>query len=255
MYKACISVAFVSVLLSLTLCSANAQQKDISSPDGKISVTVKPDSKLNMVVHLNHKPAFTISHASLVIRDHETGKINSIKSRSVNQVQHPLIREKRATVTDKFNELTVTYKSKSGFVLRVYDDGIAYRYFTRFNEDSVVVLNETASIQFAGGDSLYVPLIRCREDKGVDCFHTSFEDDFVQRAVSQLSTDQLAYLPIYARTGNGISMSMTESDLYDYPGMYITGNQITPNSLNMRFPAYPLNVSVFGDLFKQELVT
>ena len=52
------------------------------------------------------------------------GKISSVKSQSVNEVQYPLVREKRAVVSDKFNEFMVTCKSKSGIILRVYDDGI-----------------------------------------------------------------------------------------------------------------------------------
>jgi alpha-glucosidase len=255
MFKTNSPNAFAFILLSLFPGSANAQQRKILSPNGRISVTLYTDNNFSFAVRLNNKPAFTISNASLVIRNHELGKVSSVIPRSVSEVQHPLIREKRAIVTDRFNEVTVTCKSKSGIILRVYDDGIAYRFFTRFKEDSIVVINETATFQFTGGDSLYLPVIRCREEKGVDCFHTSFEDDFVHRAASEITSDQLAYLPVYARTGTGISLSVTESDLHDYPGMYISGSQDAPNSLKIRFPAYPLDVAVFGDLFKQELVT
>ncbi len=255
MSKSFIPVAFTFVLLSLFPDSAYSQQKEISSPNGKVSVVFNTAKNFGFAVRLNNKPAFTISDASLAVSDHEMGKVSSIRSRSVNEVQHPLIHEKRAIVTDKFNEITVTCKSKSGIILRVYDDGIAYRFFTRFKEDSVLVLNETATLRFTGGDSLYLPIIHCREENNVDCFHTSFEDDFVHRSVLQVTAGQLAYLPVYARTGNGISLSVTESDLHDYPGMYISGSQDVPNSLVMHFPAYPLEVAVFGDLFKQELVT
>jgi alpha-glucosidase len=37
--------------------------------------------------------------------------------------------------------------------------------------------------------------------------------------------------------------------------MFVSGSQDAPNSLKIRFPSYPLDVAVFGDLFKQELVT
>jgi alpha-glucosidase len=255
MYKTRLLPAARFILVLLISYPASAQQKEISSPNGKISVTLNTGKNFGISARLNTRPAFTISDASLVIRDHEMTKVSSVKSRSVNEIQKPLIREKRAFVTDKFNEITVTCKSKSGIILRVYDDGIAYRFFTRFKEDSVVVLDETATIHFTGGDSLYLPIIRCREEKGVDCFHTSFEDDFVHKAVPGIAAGQLAYLPVYARTENGISLSVTESDLHDYPGMFISGDQDAPNSLKMRFPACPLEVTVFGDLFKQELVT
>jgi alpha-glucosidase len=255
MFKTCIPVTFAFVLVSQFPGSVKAQQKEILSPNGKISVTLNTDKNFGFAVRLNNKPAFSIYDASLVVRDHEMGKVSSVEPRSVNEVQHPLVREKRAVVADRFNEITVTCKSKSGIILRAYDDGIAYRHFTRFKEDTVFVLNETATIRFAAGDSLYLPIIRCRAEKDIDCFHTSFEDDFVHRGVSQVADSQLGYLPVYARTANGFSLSITESDLHDYPGMFVSGNQDSPNSLKFRFPAYPLDVSVFGDLFKQELVT
>jgi alpha-glucosidase len=255
MTKNCTAAAIALILLLNLTGRINAQQKEISSPSRRISVTLSTEKNFGFAVRLNNKPAFTISGAAMIIRGHEMGRVTSVKNRSVKEIQHPLIREKRAIVTDNYNEIKVTYSSKSGIILRVYDDGLAYRYFTRFSEDSIVVLNETAAVQFAGDDSLYLPIIRCREEKGVDCFHTSFEDDFVHRAVSNVTADELAYLPVYARTGNGISLSITESDLHDYPGMYVNGDQDMPNSLKMRFPGYPVDVSVFGDMFRQELVT
>jgi alpha-glucosidase len=255
MYKTCFRLAACSVILIVFSFQAQAQRKEVISPGGKISVTLTMDKTFGFEVRLNNKPAFTISDASIDLQDHETGRMSSVRTRSVNKTQDPLICEKRAVVTDKFNEITVTGHSGSGMILRVYDDGIAYRYFTRYSEDSVVVLNETATIHFAAHDSLYLPIIRCREENGVDCFHTSFEDDFVHRAVSQVTPGQLAYLPVYARTGNGISLSITESDLHDYPGMFVSGSQDSPYSLKVRFPAYPLDAAVFGDLYKQELVT
>lgn len=247
--------ALILTVLSIFPGPLKAQNRKISSPNGKILVTLNTEKNFAITVSLNNKPAFTIKDASLVIRDHEMGQVSSVKSGSVNELQHPLIREKREIVTDRCNEILVKCKSKSGIIIRVYDDGVAYRFYTRFKEDSVVIINETATIQFAGSDSLYLPLIRCREEKGVDCFHTSFEDDFVHKSVSQITAGQLAYLPVYARTGNGISMSVTESDLHDYPGMYVSGNQNSTNSLQIRFSAFPLEVSVFGDLYRQELVT
>jgi alpha-glucosidase len=253
MFKNRIQAALSIILISSGI--AVGQQREITSPNGKISVVIKTDNYFGFDVRLNNKPVFTISGAALVILDHDMGKVSSIKSRKINEVQHPLIREKRAVVTDRFNEVTVTCKSKSGIILRVYDDGIAYRYFTRFKKDSVVIVNETATLQFADADSLYLPIIHCRPEAEVDCFHTSFEDDFVHRAVSQITSNQLAYLPVYARTANNFSLSITESDLHDYPGMFISGSPDASNTLKIRFPGYPLAVAVYGDEFKQELVT
>ncbi len=114
MYKTCLLYTVTFILLFLISYHANAQQKEISSPNGKISVTFQADTNFGFAVRLNNKPAFAISDASLVIRDHEMGKVSSVKSRSVNETQKPLIREKRAIVTDRFNEITVNTNQNPG---------------------------------------------------------------------------------------------------------------------------------------------
>jgi len=110
-------------------------------------------------------------------------------------------------------------------------------------------------LQFAEGDSLYLPIIRCRNDKDVDCFHTSFEEDYIHTAAGSVDTGSLAYLPMYLRTSGGASVAITESDLHDYPGMFVTAIPLLTNALSVAFPGYPRETRVFGDYFMQELVT
>jgi hypothetical protein len=96
MFKICIPVAFTFILLILLPYCSNAQQKEIISPNGKISVTLYTDRNFGFAVRFNNKPAFKIHDASLVMRDHEMDKVSSVKTRSVYELQHPLVREKRA---------------------------------------------------------------------------------------------------------------------------------------------------------------
>jgi len=226
------------------------------SPDEKIRVTVKIDREVTFGVKYLDRPVVTVSNASMEFRDMDNSiKAPSLKTRSVDQVQEPLIREKRAVIADRFNELTVSSGSGRGLIIRVYNDGFAYRFFTRFKADSVIVVRETGSIVFSPGDSLYLPLIRCRDEKDVDCFHTSFEEDYVHLSPENASPGQLSYLPLYARTASGFSLAVTESDLHDYPGMFVGGGEKSTHSLVFQFPEFPLRVEVRGEVFRQELVT
>lgn len=239
-----------------TSLPCQAQQKEVSSPNGKIVVTFTGgESRMIAAMFRNH-PVLAIQDPAMIIRGKKAGSSAfSIKTRTVNQQQYPLIREKRAMIKDHFNEITVTFKDRTGMIIRVYDDGFAYRFFTRMAEDTVIVDQETATLHFSPGDSLVLPVIRCREEQDVDCYHTSFEEDYVHTAVSALTAESLAYLPLYARTANGISLALAESDLSDYPGMFVTGSENGQPLLRLTFPAYPLETAVRGDYFKQELVT
>ncbi len=234
----------------------NAQQKEVRSPDGKIAVTFTGGENRKIAVESNNRPVIVIQDPAMIIQCKKAGSTAfKARTRSVNQQQHPLIREKRALVYDYFNELTISFKDRTDLIIRAYDDGFAYRFVTRFTDDTVVVNNETAVLIFSPVDSLFLPIIKCRDEKDVDCFHTSFEEDFKHVPVKGLNKENLAYLPFYARTASGIILAIAESDLRDYPGMFVAGGDVEKPSLQLKFSAYPLETSIRGEYFKQELVT
>jgi alpha-glucosidase len=233
-----------------------SQQKEVYSPDGKIAVTFTGGQNRKISVMFSDRQGVTIENPALIINGHKAGTPSfSTTTNSVNKVQQPLIQEKRARVTDHYNELEISFNDQTGLIIRAYNDGFAYRFYTRYSVDTILVNDETGTITFSSGDSLYLSLIKCRDEKNVDCFHTSFEEDFVHTSVGAVSPASLAYLPLYARTRNGISLAITESDLQDYPGMFVSGSDSEKNTLKLRFPAFPVRTSVYGDYFKQELVT
>jgi len=249
-------VFMIFLLIPVILSASVTKSKDLTSPNGKITITYTGGEVSKIVAIMNSQQTISIQNPAMIINDKKIGSMKfSASTRSVNRIQLPIIHEKRAVVKDHFNELTIVFKDKTGLIIRAYDDGFAYRFFTRFKQDSVIVNNETASISFSMCDSLYLPLIKCRDEKDVDCFHTSFEEDYIHTAVNELTRDNLAYLPLYARTATGICMAITESDLRDYPGMFVTGSEPEKHSLQLTFPSHPVETAIRGDYFKQELVT
>jgi alpha-glucosidase len=227
----------------------------ISSPDGRIVVLFAAGDEVSLTVKMNGTTLFSIRKPGMLVNQHNTvTDVVSMQTTSMQNTQHPVIREKRALVADHYRELTIKFRGEFSMVLRVYNDGFAYRFVTRFHEDSVTVISETGDLLFSPGDSMYIPLINCRDEPDVDCFHTSFEEDYVHTAVGDVSPGRLAYLPFYVRLAAGASMAVTESDLWDYPGMFVSGSECFSNALALKFPAFPLSTSVRGDFFKQELV-
>ncbi len=248
--------ALILFTISWYTCSSLAQVREVRSPDGNILVTFTGGENRKIAAVFRNRPVITIDRPVLIINNKNAGSDSfSGHLSTVNQIQYPVVKEKRSLVTDHYNELTIKFKDKTGMIIRVYDDGFAYRFITRIPQDTVLVSDETATLIFSPGDSLYLSRIKCRNEKNVDCFHTSFEEDFVHASVSGVGPASLAYLPVYARTGNGISLAFTESDLRDYPGMFVCGGDTGKSQLHLRFPRYPVRTNIFGDYFKQELVT
>ncbi len=245
------------LLLFLKLMPLNAaRQYELYSPDHRLKISISAEDRVQIVVMKNDRQVIRLSDIDLLIEDHPFNSgIRSTGTRIVNEEQHPVIREKRAVVNDRCNELTIEFKSRSGIIIRAYDDGFAWRFYTHYDDDSITVVNETGRLDFNAGDSLYVSVIKPRTDANVDGFHTSFEEDFVHRSPHDLTPSQLAYLPLYTRTSGGFSIAFTESDLFDYPGLFVGGGEGNTQSLVCRFPGYPAKTRVFGDLYKQELVT
>ena len=158
--------------------------------------------------------------------------------------------EKRKIIPDNYNLLEISFKKNFSLQFRVYDDGIAYRWLTHF-PDSIFVQNETADFRFPENSSAYYPGIHKRDD--ADIFHTSFEELFPLRKLDSISKDELAFNPVLVSTGSETKIGITESDLDDYPGMFLSGS--STNELKAAFAAYPLEEKITGGEYPQKIVT
>lgn len=49
---------------------------------------------------------------------------------------------------DEYNQLTVSFKGDFGLVLRAYNDGVAYRFFTN-KKGQIIVESEEATFNFS----------------------------------------------------------------------------------------------------------
>jgi alpha-glucosidase len=162
----------------------------------------------------------------------------------------PVVKEKRAVISDICNELALDFKNKTTLIIRAYDDGVAYRFETR-HPDSITVVNELATFSFAPGSALIYPQVSQRPD--ADIFHTAFEDPYVESSFDTLSPEILAYSPVLVYKEGIPKLVVTESDVYDYPGMFLTKG--TGSSMLGKFAPYPLEETLSGAEFKLKTVT
>ena len=158
--------------------------------------------------------------------------------------------EKRKEIKDQYNLLTVEFKQPYTLLMRVYDDGVAYRLVTRF-KDSVVIKNELAEFSFEPGKKALLPVVAPRS--GVDRFHTSFEELYQFKSIDSLGDSIMAYSPVVTGSGEEVKVAITESDLEDYPGMFIqaTGS----HKLRGLFAPFPLEEQMTSGEFPQAIVT
>jgi alpha-glucosidase len=245
------SFVFVFILLPCFQFAAAADRYEVLSPDGNIKLVWELRGSLYSVYYKG-RPLLLPSRINL-IQDHlvpiNLYSIKEVKRRSNNSVIVSPVPEKRRNIPDVYNELFIRFKAPFGLVFRVYNDGIAFRHMTYF-KDSVKVNTEIAGFKFEGHPSVYYPQVVPRE--GVDIFHTSFEEPYTIKPIDSLSRQVLAFTPVLVATEAGPKVVITESDLEDYPGMFLQGDG--SNSLKADFAYFPLQDSITAGEFPAAVV-
>jgi alpha-glucosidase len=244
----------IPVLLIAGFCTpVQAQELSLSSPDKKIVITISGQKGLAYTVWADGKIIVQPSAIDITMADGTTigGNLSfaSVRQSFVNDTIVPGVAEKRKKIADLYNRLLFDVNQNFAIEFRAYNDGIAYRIITRF-KDSAIVKNEKAVFNFPGGSNIIAPLVEKRE--GVDIYHTSFEGLYKHTPLDSITKNNLAFSPVLVQEG-GITIGLTESDLLDYPGMFLRGTGRF--SLMGEFAPYPAEEHVTDDLYPEKIVT
>lgn len=119
--------------------------------------------------------------------------------------------------------------------LHVFNNGVAYRWEIRIR-DSIKIVDENAQFAFDADDRCFYPL--------ENSFFSHNERLYKQLMIPQITRDSLASLPVLVIHQN-INMLISEADLFDYPGMWLTGDH--NNKLVAKFPPYPSGEQLIQD--------
>ncbi|MBQ9193163.1 MAG: glycoside hydrolase family 97 protein [Bacteroidales bacterium] len=244
------------LIFAALLSTALLQAKDavLASPDGKVVVTVKTGDRVSYSVERNGVSLLAPSQVSMTLGDGTLygGKDRfRISRRSVDRTV-PAMNFKRASVRDHFNEMTLSARGYE-IVFRAYDDGVAYRFVAKDKRPEISVSSEQAEFVFAGDWKAYVPYVARAYETYETQFFSSFESTYAHHAVSEWEQGRLAFLPITVEAADGLRLCITESDLLDYPGMYLT-NLGGKTSLQGVFAPCPDKVDQGGHNMLQGLV-
>lgn len=206
----------------------------VSSPDGalRVAIETKPDLRWQLFLHdqaLTNPAMVSMNIAGNGMLGSRSEVLRSEKN-TVNRTLQPAVKQKSADIPENYNELTLHFKGDWGLVFRAYNEGVAYRFFTKFS-GKITVLDETYSFHPATCKTVYFP-----EEDG---FYSHNERIFQPLSPSDLHSGQLASLPALVETGNGTKVLLTETDLQDYPGLWIEATDEKNGNLDGTFPRYP----------------
>lgn len=231
------------LLLSMFLCLVSllhAQNKfELVSPNGEIKVSFNLSDKIYYNIDYNGEVLLKDNFLQLILKNQVLGqnpKLRRQKRTSIDEQLTPVVPLKYSKVNNRYNQLLLTFKDYS-VEFRAFDDGIAYRFITSQKGD-VEVMGEEFAINFPSDYLLHL-----QQPGG---FKTSCEEPYTHiQSNTWKPEDKMAILPALIDTKKDYKILISESDLTDYPCMFLKGTGA--NGIVSTFPKTPLAFAEDGD--------
>ena len=227
--------------ISIAVISIHAQKYQLASPDGSLAAQISIGASASVELTKRNERILKLDDIDGAVAADgqlEGMKVRKSGKRSVSNTVIPVIKEKSASYPDDFNELTIAFKSGKGATFRLYNEGLAYR-FEILTKDSLTIIKESLGIQFHERDS-----IRYQSSPS---FNSSYETPYEHDRLGEMIQDKKCNLPLLVEKQNGTFVMVTESDLYNYPGLWVrnSGNAL----LEGVHPPYPKSFRDSGSIY------
>ena len=245
---------YVCVLLIMFCVNAVAKNFTVVSPNGRLKADVAVNRTITYQLTYNGLRLLAPSEISMAVGNGKQWGVGSrlktaktaTRNTAINAINY-----KKTVVKDHCNELTLEFDGFS-IVFRAYDEGVAYR-FVSGSRRSVKIMGEQADMNYPSDMSAIVPYARPKGDAN-NLMHTSFENSYTEASISQLNAEKLVFLPYIVKMGNGVKVVVAESDVENYPGMFVRKSEKT-NGFNAVFARYPKVIKQGGHHNLEQLVT
>jgi len=203
-------------------------------------MTVTADDSLHYSVARNNRPVIGNATIALTLADGTVfGRKPSVRSAATRKIAEkitPAVPMKFSTIDNRCNALTLTLKGGASVEFRVFDDGVAHRFATSL-PDSVDIMDETFSLTLNPEATAHL-----QQPGG---FKTAYEEPYTHCGLGTWNSDsRMSNLPVFVED-NGTAILISESDLHDYPCMFLKGNG--QGGMYAVYPKAPLKFGPDGD--------
>ena len=214
-------------ILFVTSLHVSAQHYTLSSPDGKLSVKVDTKGEIKWSASLNKDQVISPSTVSLTVNKEVLGRNPEVASKTTRQVNEKIISavpRKSRELENNYNELRLNFKGNYSVVFRAFNDGLAYRFETRFKK-GITVNGETLNLNFSPQSQVFFP-----EEESLI---SHYERSYIDTPLASLGKGRFCSLPVLV-TSNKARVLVTDADLVDYPNLFLSATG--SNSLTAKFP-------------------
>ena len=243
----------LALLASVSL-SAAERKYDVASPEGTLMTEVVVGEMISYSVFKNDQKILDSSVVSMELSDgtifgQGAAPKKVTRSKVDNVLDAPFY--KKSKVVEKYNELALTFKTYK-LIFRLYDAGVAYR-FESLKKGEYQVVNEIADFAFSADCNAWIPYVKTSRHSRGNQFFNSFENTYEYCQISAWDDQRYAFLPVMFEVPAGYKVNIMESDLLNYPGMYLS-NVDGDSSVEAKFAPCPKLVEQGGHNMLQGLV-
>ena len=232
------TVLWLATLLTAALAGAETRPQSggsyrVASPSGDLAIEIELGGDLTYAVKWRNRVLIAPSPISLTLGDGSrigpAATVRDVLRREVDDTIMPVVPEKYSRIPNSYHELSLEIAGDWGLDVRAYDDGIAYRFRTR-RTGPLTIAAEQYNVSLPGDPTVWL--------HAEESFLTHSERIYRQLRLRDTPRDTMASLPALIAWSDGPKLVVTEADLRDYPGLYVTGT--SGDALVGVFPAYPL---------------
>lgn len=220
----------------------NSNKTIVTSPDGKLKVTAECGGGMTWSIDYNGMVVTEPSAVGITIggKEQVTGKANASKVKSVDRTIDVLC-AKRSKVRDRYNTVTLSFKTGAKVELRAYDGFAAYRILPGVKKAATVEM-ETAEFRFPSDCEALVPYVN--DNRGGERWCYSFESYYDEQCLSEMFRDSLAITPLAVTVSTVGRAVVMDAGVENYPGMMLVKGD--GNSLKAQFAPYPIESEIGG---------
>lgn len=221
---------FTWVILIL-FCSPMAYPEDYSlkSPDGQMEIRVFVDGQINWSVHFKNQLIIDKSPISLILENHKIlGKdpvLANLHKDKIKKEIRPVVPNKSSLIMDECNQMKLDFEDHYSLIFRAFDDGLAYRFSTKYPEE-IIIKDEKMQLNFPEDYRAYFP----QEESLI----SHYERLYLEKKLTEIPEKAFGSLPVLLQTENPFYILISESDLVDYPCLFLSGTQ--KKALKSLFP-------------------
>ena len=228
-------------MLALSAQEVSAREMSVASPNGRIVAVVEDQAGLMISVRLDGVALVAPSPIGLTLADGTTiGRNGALgfgrKSVVVDDTDAPFYRQRHIKTTA--NQLDLKMKGGFGLQVRAYDEGVSYRFYTT-RKGETIIKNEIAEYDFGDEAKAWLAYSTNKEKP----FAMAFQNTYDETPLAQ-AQDVPAFLPVTIQKDGcvGAKVTLLESDLRQYPGMFVRPAQ---GELRAVFAPYPKKMDYY----------